>query len=347
VHKRSLENASLINVLLASPLEPMLVERIASVDSRLRVVARPELLGQPRYPGDHFPPIQRSDDQTAEWYRLLGEAEVMLDVDQPSAPEIVRRAPRLRWIQSSSSGVGEWVKRLGLVDTPIIVTNAAGIHATPLAEFVVFAMLYFARQWPHMVAEQRAHHWQRCAIETLAGKTLGIVGLGQVGRRVAELARPFGVRVIGIRRGTAMTAEVDAVYPMDRLDDLLAQSDYLVLSVPYTHETAGLLDARRLEAMKTGAVLINIARGTIVDESAMVDSLRSGKLGGAALDVFSREPLPGDSPLWDMPNVLVTPHSMSTATDENTRLVNLFCDNLRRYLDGQPLRNEIDKIRGY
>ncbi len=336
----------MINVLLASPLEPELIERIASVDSRLRVVARPDLLGQPRYPGDHFPPIQRSDEQAAEWNRLLEEAEVMLDVDQPSAPAILARAPHVRWIQSSSSGVGEWVRRLGLVDSPVVVTNAAGIHAGPLAEFVVFAMLYFARRWPHMAAEQRAHHWQRCAIDTLAGKTLGIIGLGQVGRKTAELARPFGVRVIGVRR-SGSAAEVETVYPMERLEEVLAQSDYLVLSVPHTAETAGLLDAKRLHAMKPGAVLINIARGSIVDEAAMVEALQSGKLGGAALDVFSREPLPAESPLWDMPNVLVTPHSMSTAFDENARLVDLFCDNLRRYVDGQPLRNQIDKVRGY
>src|SRR5207237_4432708 len=150
--------------------------------------------------------------------------------DQPSAPEILRRAPRLRWIQSSSAGVGEWVRRLGLIDSPIVVTNAAGIHAVPLAEFAVFAMLYFAKRWPHMIAEQRAHHWQRCAIDTLVGKTLGIVGLGQVGRKVAELARPFGVRVIGIRRSSSAAA-VDAVF---QLDEVLAQSDYLVLSAPPT-----------------------------------------------------------------------------------------------------------------
>lgn len=238
------------------------------------------------------------------------------------------------------------MQRLGLVDTQVVVTNAAGLHATPLAEFVVFAMLYFARRWPRMVAEQRAHHWERCAIDTLERKTLGIIGLGQVGRAVARLAKPFGMRVIGTRRSGAESG-VDQVYPADQVATVLEQSDYVVLSVPQTSETIGLVGTRELAVLKPGAVLINIARGTIVDESALTEALRSGRLAGAALDVFTREPLPADSPLWDMPNVLVTPHSMSTACDENERLTDLFCDNLRRYLKGEPLRNQIDKVRGY
>ena len=310
------------------------------------MVWRPDLLGTPRYPGDHYPSIQRTDAQSAEWRRLLGEAEVMLDVDQPSAPDIVRMAPRLKWVQSSSSGVGDWIRRLGLVETPILVTNAAGMHARPLAEYVVFVMLYFARRWPRMAAEQRARHWQRCAIDTLEGKTLGVIGLGSVGRMVAKLARPFGMRVVGTRRSGA-DADVDQAFTPDRLDAVLAQSDYVVLSVPSTPETAGMIGARELARMKPTAVLINIARGTLVDEAALIETLRSGRLAGAALDVVSREPLASDSPLWDMPNVLVTPHSMSTAHSENAWLTDLFCDNLRRYLNGEPLRNQVDKTRGY
>ena len=336
----------MVNVLLASPLAPDLVERIAAVDPRVHLTYRADLLGQPRYAGDHFPPIQRTEAQTAEWARLLGQAEVMLDVDQPSAPDIVRLAPRLRWIQSSSSGVGDWIRRLKLDETPIVVTNAAGMHARPLAEYAVFAMLYFARQWPRMVAEQRAHHWERCAIETLEHKTLGIIGLGHVGRMVAQLARPFGMRVIGIRRGAA-GADVDTVFGPDQLAAVLRHSDYVVLCVPSTSETVGMIGAQELACLKPTAVLINIARGTIVDEAALIDSLQAGRLGGAALDVVSREPLPADSPLWDMPNVLVTPHSMSTAVTENEWLTDLFCDNLRRYLGGEALRNQVDKIRGY
>ncbi len=338
----------MVNVLIASPLASELVERIKAVDPRLNVIYRADLLGTPRYAGDHFPPVNRSPEQQEEWASLLAQAEIMLDVDQPSIPTFLARAHNIRWIQSSSSGIGEWVRRLGLAETPIVVTNAAGMHATPLAEFVVFAMLYFARHWPRMAAEQRAHHWERCAIDTLDGKTLGIIGLGQVGREVARLARPFGMRVIGMRRGRGnQITDVDRVYAPDQLGEVLSQSDYLALCVPHTPETVGMIGPLQLEAMKPTAVLINIARGSVIDEQALIQALQQGQLAGAALDVVAHEPLPPESPLWDLPNVLITPHSMSTATSENAWLTDLFCDNLRRYLNNQPLRNVFNKQRGY
>jgi glyoxylate/hydroxypyruvate reductase A len=341
----------LVRVLIASPLEAELVQRIQAVDARLDVVYRADLLAEQRYPGDHHPPIRRSPAHAAEWADLLAQAEVLFDVDRPSSSDFQKRAPRVRWIQASSSGIGEWVRALGIVDSPIVVSNAAGIHSVPLAEFVVFSMLYFARSWPRMAAEQRAHHWERCAIETLEGKTLGIVGLGNVGRTAARLAKPFGVRTIGMRRSPGASDAgadgVDAVYGPDGLGTVLSESDYLALCVPHTFETVGLLGAAEIASIKRGAVLINIARGSVVDEPALIDALRSGHLRGAALDVVAHEPLAADSPLWDMPNVVITPHSMSTGIDENERLTTLFCDNLRRYLAEQPLHNVIDKVRGY
>jgi glyoxylate/hydroxypyruvate reductase A len=345
----------MIDVLIASPLEPHLVERIASVDPRFNVTYRSDLLGVPRYHGDHFPPVERTPEQAAEWAALLAGAEVLFDVDQPSASDLASRAPRLKWLQTSSSGVGELVRRLDIVDRPIVVSNAAGIHAVPLAEFVLFAMLYFARDWPRRAAEQRAHHWERCTIETLEGKTLGIVGFGSIGQAIARLARPLGLRVIGLRRSAAAFLDADSdadadgaqVYGPEHLQTLLRTSDYVVLSVPHTDETVGLLGSAELHCMKPTAVLINIARGSVVDEPALIDALQTGRLAGAALDVTATEPLPPDSPLWDLPNVIITPHSMSTASDENERLTDLFCENLRRYADGEPLRNRIDKQRGY
>src|SRR6266567_4881792 len=187
----------MVNVLIASPLELEYVERLRAVDPRLRITYRPELVGTPRYPADHHPPVQRSAIHEAEWAELLADAEVLLDVDGPSVSDFARRVPKLRWIQASSSGIGEWVRKLAIVESPIVVTNAAGLHSVALAEFVVFVMLYFARRWPDLVADQRAHRWERCAIDTLEGKTLGIVGLGNVGRTIAQMAQPFGVRVIG------------------------------------------------------------------------------------------------------------------------------------------------------
>jgi glyoxylate/hydroxypyruvate reductase A len=337
-------------VLIASALESPLIDRIRAVDRRLDVVYRADLVGQPRYPGDHTAPVTRSPAQAAEWAALVAEAEVMFDVDRASLGDLARQAPRLRWVQLSSSGVGHLVERMGPADRPIVVTNAAGVHATPLAEFVLFAMLYFAKRMPRVLADQRRHHWERFALDTLPGKTLGIVGFGHVGRAIARLARGAGLRIVAVRRTSSDPSgspDADAVYPPAGLRALLHESDYVALIVPLTPETTGLLGKAELSATKPGAVLINVGRGQLVDEPALVDALRSGHLGGAALDVFASEPLPASSPLWDLPNVLVTPHSMSTALGENELMVDLFCDNLRRYLAGEALRNVFDRERGY
>ena len=339
-----------VRVLIASALDSLLIDRIRTVDPRLDVIYRADLVGQPRYPGDHTAPVTRTPTQAAEWAALVAEAEVMFDVDRASDRGLGRQAPRLRWVQLSSSGVAHVVAQMGLGDRPIVVTTAAGVHATPLAEFVLFAMLYFAKRMPRVLADQRRHHWERFALDTLPGKTLGIVGFGQVGRAIARLARSAGLRIVAVRRTSgdlSGSPEADAVYPPAGLRTLLCESDYVALIVPLTPETTGLLGKAELAAMKPGAVLINVGRGQLVDEAALVEALRSGHLGGAALDVFAREPLPAVSPLWDLPNVLVTPHSMSTALDENERLVDLFCDNLRRYLAGAALRNVFDRARGY
>jgi len=340
-----------MRVLIASYLEPHLVERIRSVDPRLDVTYRPDLLGRPRHPGDHTAPMQRTATQDQEWAALMAEAEILFDVYRPQSDGLPRRAPRLRWIQFSSSGVGKFVEEMGLAHTPIVVTNAAGVHATPLAEFVLFAMLYFAKQLPRVLAYQRGHHWEPFAVRNICGSTLGLVGLGAVGREIARLGRAIGMRVVAIRRSSGFLSGdvpgVEAVYSPDRLRDLLAESDYVTLILPHTRQTAGLLGKTELAAMKPGAVLINIARGAIVDEAALIEVLRSGHLGGAALDVFAKEPLAAESPLWDMPNVLITPHTISTAEDENELVVDLFCDNLRRFLAGEPLRNVFERVRGY
>jgi phosphoglycerate dehydrogenase-like enzyme len=342
-------NAPRVRVLIASPLEPDLVARIGGVDTRLEVIYRADLLGTPRYVGDHTPPVERSAAQAAEWAELLASADILFDVDRPNVqPGLVQRAPRLRWVQASSSGVGEWIRRLGLHEAPVQVTNAAGIHTVPLAEFAALAMLHFAKRMPLVQADRAARRWERFAGDRVRGRTLGIVGLGRVGREVARVAHALGVRVIGLRRTPTETDDlVEQVYGPDGLHALLGQSDYVVLCAPYTAETDSLLDAAAIGAMRPGAVLINMARGSLVDEAALLAALRSGRLGGAALDVFRQEPLPAESPFWDEPNVLITPHSMSTAVGENDLLVELFCDNLRRYLAGEPLRNLVDKERGY
>jgi phosphoglycerate dehydrogenase-like enzyme len=233
--------------------------------------------------------------------------------------------------------------------TDWIFTTASGVHARPLAEFVMMALLWFAKDGPYLESEKAARHWARyCAFE-LAGKTLGIIGLGKIGCEVARLAKAFDIQVVGNRRGTTdrAVAYVDTLFPSDELTPLLKQSDFLVLACPHTPETEGLIGAAELALLPKGAVLVNIARGAVLHQDALIEALRSGQLRGAALDVFAVEPLPSDDPLWTMPNVIISPHSASTALSENQKITDLFCENLKRYLAGQPMLNVLDVERYY
>lgn len=333
-----------VTVTIASYLEPELVRRIVEVDPRVDVRYAPELLAPPRFAADHTgrPDFRRTAEQERRFLEHLAAADVLYDVDRPLAPRLPELAPRLRWIQFTSSGVGPFVLKSGLNRPGLVLTNAAGIHAVPLAEHVLLALLYFVKDLPTRLRDQRAHVWERYAGRELRGSTVLVVGMGAVGQEVARTCRANGLRVVGMRRTPTpdpAAVHADAVVAPDRLMDVLPTADAVVLIAPHTTETEGMFGAAQFAAMRPGAILVNIARGALVDEDALVAALRSGHLGGAALDVAAVEPLPTESPLWDLPNVLLTAHSASTVDVENERLTDLFCDNLRRFLDGQPLRN--------
>ncbi len=342
--------AAPLQVLIASYLEPEHVTRIraAAPDAEVEVLYEPSLLPTPRYAADHYNTIQRSRDGERQWRELLARADVLFDFDHGHFEDLPTVAPRVRWVQATSAGIGQLLRRTGLDRSDIVFTTASGVHAVPLAEFAALAMLYFAKQVPRLLLQQREHRWERFAGRELRGRTVAIVGLGKIGMEVARVSRALGLRVTGTRRGSPVAdAAVDAQRPLGELRELLADADFVVLAVPHTAETEGLIGAAELSVMRRGAVLVNIARGKVVDEPGLIEALRSGQLGGAALDVFAQEPLPPESPLWDMPNVLVNPHSASTADSENAKLTDLFRENLRRYLDGQPLLNVFDRARGY
>lgn len=340
-----------ITVLIASPLEEQHVQSIRHVDPRLRVIHRTDLIGQPRYPADHVGDLVRTGAKLAEWERLLKQVDVMLDFDQQNPFDLAHRAPLLRWIQATSSGVGQFIWKSGLDKTNITVTNAAGVHAVPLAEYVIMTMLIFTRRFLVAMRHQQLRRWERFTTPELTDKVVVVIGLGRVGREVATRAKAFGMTVIGTKRDIHLTdaerLSIDEVFPATELKHALARADFVVLAVPQTRETENLLGKAEFGAMKRSAVVINIARGAVVDEGAMIDAIESGKIAGAALDVFETEPLPDESPLWRLPNVLVTSHCMSNSERENGRITSLFCTNLRRFLDDQPLINVVDKDRGY
>lgn len=339
------------DIAICSYLEPQLVDHIRQRFPQLTVHYHPELLPAAQFPADHHgAPFSRTPAQQARWQALLERVEVCFDFDRVT-PEVQRNAPNLRWLQATSSGIGQYAKRHGFDQTDITLTNAAGIHARPLAEFVLWAMLTFAKDYPKARKQRLEHHWQRFAAGEVLGQTLAIVGLGRIGQEVAKLAKLMGMQVIGSKRRTdgltAADLNVDVLYKHSDLATLAARADYLCLVVPHTDETENMVDASILAQMKPDSVLINIGRGALIDEPALIDALQTGRIRGAVLDVAATEPLPADSPLWDMDNVIIFPHSASTSVQENARLVELFCNNMARYLAGEPLINVIDVKRLY
>jgi phosphoglycerate dehydrogenase-like enzyme len=262
--------------------------------------------------------------------------------------------PTLRWAHSGSAGIGSSLFP-ELVRSDLVLTNSAGIHAPPMAETVIAMILHFARGLDFAVRAQARRHWFKEPFESadtpvreIGGRTLGIVGFGGIGREVGVRASALGMRVVASRRRPIPGPPWAEVFSGgDALDRVLERSDYLVVSVPSTGATRGLIGREELERLPAGAVVVNVARGSVLDTDALIRLLRAGRLRGAALDVFEREPLPPDSPLWSMPNVLVTPHVSGTTDGYWRREGRLILENLRRYLAGEDLLNRVDKEAGY
>lgn len=286
----------------------------------------------------------------------LPETEVLCSFSVPSNWRAL--ALHLRWLQYPGAGV-DGLRSSGLLDAQsgVVVTSAAGIHATTISEYVFGSMLMFNWNWPQMVRLQDSHLWARSAGwynlggRELAGQTLGVVGMGNIGRRIAQVGRAFGMRVLGMRRSftgeDVSDPDLDQSFPPSALRELLGQSDYVVLSVPLTSETEHLVGEEELRSMKSNAYLVNIARGRVIDEQALIRALREGWIAGAGLDVAEVEPLPSNSPLYTMPNVILTPHIAGVSVHYESRLAQLFAENLRRYRSGEPLLNRFDPARGY
>ncbi|MCW2885803.1 MAG: hypothetical protein QOE54_5143 [Streptosporangiaceae bacterium] len=328
-------------VLIASYLDEREVRRIEQVDPRIRVLYEPELLPTPGYAGDHNGSHRAlSESELAKWQVLLARADVSFDFDWHRPADLRSTAPKLRWVQATSSGIGEFLTETGLIDSDITFTTAAGVHAVPLAEFVALGLLYLVKEVPMLREQMRRHRWQRYTTNRLAGKRALVVGMGSVGRQVAQHLSALGLHVTGASRvpGTPPPG-VREVVELSALPGVLPEIDALVLCSPLSTSTYHLIGAAELEAMPRGSLVVNVARGQIIEETALIAALESGHLGGAALDVFETEPLPNDSPLWDREDVLISPHSASTTAEENVHIVDLFVTNLTRWLQGETVLN--------
>lgn len=284
--------------------------------------------------------------EPAQARELAREAEVIFAGHW--SEELWQGAPRLRWVQSGGAGVERFLTP-AFIASPIVLTNAQGTYAVPIADHVMAFVLHFSRGFSRLVRNQIGHRWAHdIEPQELLGATLGIVGLGGIGREVARRARGFGMRVIAVRRRPELPADcVDEVRGPAALPWLLAGSDYVALCAALTPATRRLIGQEQLGCMKPTAVLINIGRGGLVDQAALAAALREGRIAGAGLDVLEEEPLPPASPLWDLPNVLVTPHCAGSSPRSHQRMMDLWCENLRRYLRGEALLNVVDKQAGY
>lgn len=338
-----------LNLLIASYLEPMWVERIRAVSDQLNVIYHPELLPTPRYPSDHIgAPLKRSPEAQRRWNDLLAEADILFDFDRMNMQELPHLAKKVRWLQATSAGIGQFILhfRYHELMPETIFTTASGVHSRPLAEFVIMSTIMHYKKASLIREAQAARHWERFSGTDLEGRAIGILGLGHNGSEVARLTRLLGMRTFGSDL-LHKPELVDRFFPADRWREMLPELDVLVLAVPHTPKTEKIVSEEELKLLPTGAFLINICRGSVIDEQALIDALRSAHLSGAALDVFEQEPLPVENPLWEMPNVMVSPHSASTSDRENERITALFCDNLRRFLSGEPLQNVLDAERMY
>ena len=274
---------------------------------------------------------------------FCGHAKVPLPWD-----EVVRRG-RLRWIQSSAAGLDHCLVP-AVVDSDILVTGASGLFADQVAEHTLALLTALLRGFPTFFRAAQRREFVRRPTRDLHGSTIGIIGFGGNGRRIAEVLAPFRVRVLATDLypdQIPKPSNVEAIWHADRLPEILAQVDVVILCVPLTEKTKGMMDRRMLEDMKPGSILINVARGPVVVESHLVSALESGHLTGAALDVTEIEPLPDNSPLWDQPNVIITPHVGAQSAKRGDDTTDLICDNLNRYLSGRPLRNVVDKRLGF
>ena len=344
-------------VAIAVPLEAELVDRIRAVDPSVTVLYEPDLLPPERFPADHSgdPDFKRTPAQEEQYWEMLNKAQVLYGLPNESPAglaRIARENPRLQWVHAMAAGAGGAVKASGLDQETLgkfSVTTSAGVHALPLAEFAALGILNGFKRSAELVQDQAAKVWPELRTPTrlVSGSTLVVTGLGEIGLETARIARALGMKVSGTKRSVEPLEGIEQVADNNGLAQLLATADAVVNTLPGTPFTEKLFNSEVFAAMKPGTVFVNVGRGTVVDEEALLEALNNGQVSYACLDVFAVEPLPQDSPLWEHPKVLVSPHTSALSAAENRLIAERFCSNLRTFLDGGDLPHLVDPVHFY
>ena len=300
------------------------------------------------YPTEQIAPGAFRPPPTAEQARMLAEAEVLFG-SHLDPIEVHDAAPNLKWLQVLTAGLDELIAQ-GILERDFTITTMSGVGAVPIAEYCMGVMVMLQKDLHEAMRDQVEHRWNFHFAGELKGRTCGIVGLGAIGRELVRRARAFGMRVVATRRSAQAgdsDPDVDVLLPSSELPRLLAESDYIVICVPLTAETDGMIGAQEFALMKPEAAIVNIARASVIDEAALLEALSAERIAGAALDVHDPEPLPEDSPFWDLPNAIVTPHRSGSIDGYFDRAAEFFAENLQRYARGEPLANMVGRERGY
>jgi phosphoglycerate dehydrogenase-like enzyme len=346
-----------LRAVAATPLSDELADRIRAAEPRLDLVVEQDLLPPQQHPGDHGgdPSFSRSEADERRFRELVDSAQVLYGIPGEKPAQLARTLRAngaLEWVQLMPAGGGGQVKAAQLTRDEldrVRFTTTAGVHAVPLAEWSVFGLLAGFKTLPRLQAAQRAHEWaeSRWMMRRLEGSRVLVVGLGSIGRLVAERLVQQGVHVAGTSRRDVRVEGVEEVLHPDDLARRIGDFDGVVVTLPGTDETRHLVSAEVLAAVKPGVTIANVGRGTVIDQGALIEQLRSGRVGFAALDVTDPEPLPEDSPLWDLPNVLLSPHTAALSDREDDLIADLFARNASRYLDGEDLINPVNTHEFY
>lgn len=341
-----------LRVVVAKPLATEYVERLRSAEPRVELVIESDLLPPMRWPSDHEgdPSFQRTREQQARFDALVDSADILYgipDTNPAALARAVRANPKLKWVQTMAAGGGSQVKAANLTEDElarVVFTTSAGVHAGTLAEFALFGVLAGAKDLPQLLDHKSRHYWSpsRWTMKQVSDMTVVVVGMGSIGQECARRFAELGATVIGVNRSIKPVAAVEKLYTPDAIVEAARDADALVNALPGAVGTEGLISREVLEALKPGAIIASVGRGLCIEEQALVDLLASGHLGFAALDVTKVEPLPAESPLWDLPNVLISPHTAANSEKEDARIAELFLANLGVFLQGGRMRNVVD-----